>query len=242
VKELIAYLSTQYAGAKDPQHIQLLKGMIREWEVELLWAYFGIESSSIFPLRLGFYTGDIFSQEPEVGRDALPVTEVMRRVRPNVVSVAFDPEGSGPDTHYKALQAVAEALRIYERESGEKNLRVWGYRNIWYRYRIAEANLMVPVSLNSLSMLQTAFMNCFGSQSAASFPSYDHDGPFSELAQRIQVEQYGMVKSCLGKDFFLKAGHPRLRAARGMIFLREMETGEFYEMVRALKKLTEDRS
>jgi glucosamine-6-phosphate deaminase len=55
------------------------------------------------------------------------------------------------------------------------------------------------------------------------------------------VEQYGMTKTCLGKDFFLKNDHPRLRAARGMIFLRDMELGEFYEMVRELKKLTEDR-
>jgi len=241
VKELIGYLRMQYAGAKDPQHIQLLKGMVREWEVELLWAYVGIESSSVFPLRLGFYTGDIFSQEPEVNRDVLPITEVMKKVKPNIVSVAFDPEGSGPDTHYKALQAVSEALKIYEKESGDRTVRVWGYRNIWYRYRIAEANLMVPVSLNSLSMMHTAFMNCFGSQSAASFPSHDHDGPFSQLAQRIQVEQYGMIKTCLGKDFFLKNEHPRLRASRGMIFLKEMELGEFYEMVRELKKLTEDR-
>jgi glucosamine-6-phosphate deaminase len=118
---------------------------------------------------------------------------------------------------------------------------VWGYRNVWYRYRPAEADLMVPVSLNSLSLLHTAFMNCFGSQSAASFPSYEHDGPFSELAQKIQVEQYGMVKTCLGNDYFLKSGHPRLRAARGMIFLKEMELGEFYERVRELKKLTEAR-
>ncbi len=72
---------------------------------------------------------------------------------------------------------------------------------------------MVPVSLNSLSLLHTAFMNCFGSQSAASFPSYEHDGPFSELAQKIQVEQYAMVKCCLGNDFFLKHTHPRLRRA-----------------------------
>jgi glucosamine-6-phosphate deaminase len=241
VAELITYLRTQYPGAKDPQHIQLLKGMVREWEVELLWAYLGIESSSVFPLRLGFYTGDIFSQEPEINRDVLPIRDVMLKVKPNVVSVAFDPEGSGPDTHYKALQAVAEALKMYEQETGDHTIRVWGYRNVWYRYRIAEANLIVPVSLNSISMLQTAFMNCFGSQSAASFPSYEHDGPFSELAQRIQVEQYGMIKTCLGGDFFLKNNHPRLRAARGMIFLKEMQLGEFYDMVRELKKLTEDR-
>jgi glucosamine-6-phosphate deaminase len=242
VKELIGYLRTQYPGAKDPQNIQLLKGMIREWEVELLWAYFGIESSAVFPLRLGFYTGDIFSQEPEINRDAVPIAELMKKVNPDVVSVAFDPEGSGPDTHYKALQAVAEALKIHERESGNHAIKVWGYRNVWYRYRIGEANLMAPVSLNSISMLHTAFMNCFGSQSAASFPSYEFDGPFSRLAQRIQVEQYGMVKTCLGKDFFLKSEHPRLRAARGMIFLKVMDLAEFYEMVRELKKLTEDRA
>jgi glucosamine-6-phosphate deaminase len=82
-------------------------------------------------------------------------------------------------------------------------------------------------------------MNCFGSQRAASFPSYEHDGPFSELAQKIQVEQYEMLKTCLGDDFFLKNSHPRLRAARGFIFLKEMELDEFFLHVRELKKRTE---
>jgi glucosamine-6-phosphate deaminase len=240
VRELIEYFATQYPGAKDPPDVQLLKGTIREWEVELLWAYFGIDASAISALRLGFYKGDIFSEEPEVDRDVIPIYQLIKRVKPNVVSVAFDPEGSGPDTHYKALQAVAEALKMYEQESGDGTIRVWGYRNVWYRYRPAEADLMIPVSLNSLSLLHTAFMNCFGSQSAASFPSYEHDGPFSELSQKIQVEQYNMLKTCLGKDFFFSNdSHPRLRAARGMIYLKEMNLPEFYEKVRELKKLTE---
>jgi glucosamine-6-phosphate deaminase len=241
VRELHEYFLTQYPGAKDPPDVQVLKGTLREWEVELLWAYFGIESSAISALRLGFYTGDIFSEEPEVNRDVVPIYELIKKVKPKVVSVAFDPEGSGPDTHYKALQAVAEALKMYERDAGDSPVRVWGYRNVWYRFRPAEADLMVPVSLNSLSLTHTAFMNCFGSQSAASFPSYEYDGPFSELAQQIQVEQYAMVKTCLGKDYFLKNSHPRLRAARGMIFLKEMSLPEFFEMVRELKKKTEDR-
>lgn len=241
VHDLVGYLTTQYPGAKDPSHVQTLKGTLREWEVELLWAYFGIESTSIHPLRLGFYKGDIFSEEPEVDRDVLPIFGLLRTVRPHVVSVAFDPEGSGPDTHYKALQAVAEAIRMYTQEFPDASLRVWGYRNVWYRFRPAEANLMVPVSLNSISMLHTAFMNCFGSQSAASFPSYEHDGPFSEVAQKIQVEQYNWIKTCLGPDFFSKNDHPRLRAARGMIFLKEMDLPEFFESVRELKKRTEDR-
>jgi glucosamine-6-phosphate deaminase len=239
IKELHEYLVTQYPGAKDPPDVQTLKGTLREFEVELLWAYLGIESKNVFPLRLGFYKGDIFSEEPEVDRDVLPIFELMKKVKPNVVSVAFDPEGSGPDTHYKALQAVAEALRLYEKSSGDSGLRVWGYRNVWYRFKPSEANLMIPVSLNSLSMMHAAFMNCFGSQKAASFPSYEHDGPFSELAQKIQVHQYEVIKTCLGKDFFLRNEHPRLRAARGMIFLKEMTLQEFYSHVRELKKMTE---
>jgi glucosamine-6-phosphate deaminase len=241
IQGLHDYFQTQYPGAKDPPDIQMFKGTLREWEVELLWAYFGIEASSIQALRLGFYQGDIFSEEPELDRDVLPLYKLIQKVKPNVVSVAFDPEGSGPDTHYKSLQAIAEALKMYEEKSGDHSLKVWGYRNVWYRFTPSEADLMIPVSLNSLSLLHTAFMNCFGSQAAASFPSYEHDGPFSELARQIQVSQYQMIKTCLGNDFFLESGHPRLRAARGMIFLKEMELADFYEKVRELKKLTEAR-
>ena len=239
ITELHIYFTTQYPGAKDPIDIQTLKGTLREWEVELLWAYFGIETSSIFPLRLGFYTGDIFAQEPELNRDVIPIYNLINKLKPDIVSVAFDPEGSGPDTHYKALQAVAAALNMYKKETGDSHIKVWGYRNVWYRFDPAETDLIIPVSLNSLSLLHTAFMNCFGSQRAASFPSYDHDGPFSELAQKIQVEQYSTIKKCLDKEYFLKNSHPRLRAARGMIFLKEMELVEFNERVRELKKKTE---
>lgn len=233
------YLVTQYAGAKDPPDIQTLKGTFREWEVELLWAYFGIEASAIRPLRLGFYTGDIFTAPPEVNRDIMPVYDYLREVKPDIVTVAFDPEASGPDTHYKALQAIAGALKLYRDRDGATDIRIWGYRNVWYRFSPAEANIYVPVSLNSLTMLHTAFMNCFGSQRAASFPSPEHDGPFSELAQKIQVEQYGMLKTCLGREFFARHNHPRLRAAHGMIFLKEMSLDEFFGKVQQLQELTE---
>ena len=242
LRDLDRYFELQYPGAKDPLDVQTLKGMLREWEVELLWAYFGIKPTSVFPLRLGFYRGDIFSEEPQVNRDVIPIFELIKKIRPNIITVAFDPEGSGPDTHYKVLQATAEAVRLYEEESGDANLRIWGYRNVWYKFTPAGADIMVPVSLNTLSLLHTSFMNCFGSQSAASFPSYEHDGPFSELAQKIQVQQYSMIRTCLGKEFFQQNIHPRLRGARGMIFLTEMSLPQFYEKVRQLRKITEARN
>lgn len=240
VDELINYFTTQYPGKKDVSHVQKLKGMLREWEEELVWANFGFNCESVPHLRLGFYQGEIFTENPEHKRDVLPVLDLMNKVKPTTVTVALDPEGSGPDTHYKVLQAITEALKLYEKESGKSDIKVWGYRNVWYRFHPAEANIYVPVSLNSMAILDDIFMNSYGSQKNASFPSYEYDGPFSRLAQKIQVEQYQTIRTCLGKDYFLKHDHPRVRAVHGMVFLKQLNLQEFYKQSTELKKLTEN--
>ena len=239
VYELINYFKTQYPGKKDITHVQRLKGMMREWECEVLWAYYGFSVEDVSHLRLGFYQGDIFTEQPEVDRDVIPVLNLIKKIKPTVVTVALDPEGSGPDTHYKVLQAVTEALRIYREETGESDIRVWGYRNVWYRFHPAEANIYIPVSLNSFSITEDTFMRSFGSQKDASFPSWEYDGPFCRLAQKIQVEQYQTIRKCIGKDYFLNNDLKRVRAAKGMIFLNELTLDEFFAHSRELKKRTE---
>jgi len=182
-------------------------------------------------LRLGFYTGDIFTPEPTRERDALPIVKELERINPDILTVALDPEASGPDTHYKAL---AEALRIYQQKSGRSDVKIWGYRNVWYRFDPSEANIFVPVSLCMFSVMDQAFRNAFISQRDASFPSYEHDGPFSELAQRIQVLQYQKIETCLGREWFNNHTSPLIRATRGLLFLREMSPEEFYKSCRKL--------
>ena len=93
----------------------------------------------------------------------------------------FDPEGSGPDTHYKVLQALAEALRQWKKEKDLSGLRIIGYRNVWFKFHPSEANVFTPVSLNSMAVLNWSFKNCYISQVDASFPSHELDGPFSDL-------------------------------------------------------------
>ena len=240
-EELINYFETQYPGKKDLPYIQRLKGMCREWESACLWGYFGWNDQSVEHLRLGFYQGEIFTEEPTIARDAVPVLELLSKVRPDVVTVAFDPEGSGPDTHYKVMQAVAEGLRIYEEKSGRTDLTVVGYRNIWYRFHPSEANVYVPVSLNMLTLQHSSFMHTYISQRDASFPSYEHDGPFPELAQRIQVEQYNTLSTCLGREFFYEHPSALIRATRGFVFLREMSLAEFGRHSRELRRRAENR-
>jgi len=235
INELINYFETQYPGKKDLTHIQKLKGSIREWEAELLWRYTGFTSESVHHLRLGFYKGEMFTESPEFYRDVKPIVNLLNNIKPDIVTIALDPESSGPDTHYKVLQAIAEALKKHN----NKNIQIWGYRNVWENFHPSEINSMVPVSLNSISILNNAFMSCFGSQREASFPSYKHEGPFSELSQKIWVKQYRDIKVCLGHNYFSQNPHPRLRATHGMLYLKKISLNEFYDHSVKIKEYTE---
>lgn len=236
IREVINETRNSYAGEKMSAEIRVLKGMIREFEEERVWGFFGIESSNIHHLRLGFYTGDIFTQQPTRDRDVLPVLEQLRKIHPTVISLAFDPEGSGPDTHYKVLQTIAEAVREWSEEEDLSELKIWGYRNVWFRFLPSEATHIVPVSLNAMGVFDNAFSNCYASQVDASFPSYMLDGKFSDLAKRIWVDQLSQVQHVLGKPFFYQNASPRIRTTHGLLFFKEMTVSEFLDSARDLQK------
>ncbi len=235
----IETLKASYDGEKNPKHIQTLKGMLREYEEELVWAHYGVRVENIDHLRLGFYTGDIFTQQPDRQRDVEPILEMLRRIQPDVISVAFDPEGSGPDTHYKVLQAIAEAIRQWSKETDTSKLKIVGYRNVWFRFQPSDANVFTPVSLNSMSVLNSAFHDCYISQVEASFPSHEYDGAFSKLAQKVWVEQFKQIQLILGKDYFYQNENLKIRATHGMIYHKEMKVDEFLTHARELEKSME---
>jgi hypothetical protein len=145
LRRIIDYLATAYPGQKDPPEVQRLKGMIREWEAETLWTLLDVPASSVHHLRLGFYQGDLFTEDPTEARDVPPIVDLVAACAPDILTVALDPEASGPDTHYKVLQAIAAAVRRCQDESLPCPSRIWGYRNVWYRFHPCEANIAVPV-------------------------------------------------------------------------------------------------
>ncbi len=162
---------------------------------------------------------------------------MLERVKPTIVSLALDPEGSGPDTHFKTLIALSAALEKYTQTHPEIDLHVWGYRNVWSRWQMSEVNTMIPVSLNSFAVIKNMFDTCYLSQRGAEFPSYEHDGPFSELAQKVWVEQHGDVCQLLGEDYFYRSDDPMLKRAYGMIYLKDMTFEEFKQYMIPVKRL-----
>ncbi|MFA6483486.1 MAG: hypothetical protein WCW62_12965, partial [Bacteroidales bacterium] len=93
ITEVIRLLHHSFDGEKNPSEIQQLKGMIREFEEELVWAHSGIQIKDVHHLRLGFYKGDIFTEQPEEERDVKPILDLLNELNPDIISVTMDPEG-----------------------------------------------------------------------------------------------------------------------------------------------------
>jgi len=238
--DIIQELQNSYNGAKNSPNIQKFKGMIREFEEELVWAHFGTPVKNVHHLRLGFYKGNIFTELPEKNRDMLPVLEKFRKYKPSVISLAMDPEGSGPDTHYKVLQTIAGAIKEWQKEEDLSNLKIIGYRNVWFKFHPSEADIIVPVTLNSLNVLENSFSESYMSQVNASFPSFEYDGKFNELTQKIWVQQLKQIQLLLGKNFFYENSHPLIRATHGLLYIKELSAVDFIKMAQNLEKAIEE--
>jgi glucosamine-6-phosphate deaminase len=239
IDEVLILLEKSYGGSINPPKVQKLKGMIREFEEELVWAHYGIMVKNVHHLRLGFYQENKMGSKPDMENDVLPILHDFRKYKPTVISLAMDPQGSGPDTHYKVLQAIARAVEEWNREEDLSNLRIVGYRNVWFKYNPWDVEVIVPVSLNALATLNKSFAECYITQVNASFPSYQHDGMFSELTQRNWFEQHKQIQFLLGKNFFYENNSPLLRATHGMVYLRELNVNQFLEEAYSLGKSME---
>jgi len=229
-------IETLQKGLPNSSELQQLKGQVREFEEELVWAYAGTALDHIHHLRLGLYNDKTEVPEPverpthwtpNIERDVQPILAQLRTIHPTVITVAMDSVGLAPKTHYKVMQTIAEAVRLWNEEEDLSKLRIFGYRNVWSTYHPAEANVYVPVSLNTMAVFEKAFKDSYLTQVKAEFPNPDFDGPFSELAEQIWAKQYKDIQLILGKDFFYENAHPLVRATHGLLFLKEMTVAEF---------------
>jgi glucosamine-6-phosphate deaminase len=228
IKEI---LSAKTPGDKDIAPIQLIKGMIRESEADRLWAINSVDHRRIKHLRSKFYTGAIFDPIPNIQDDAKPVMKLYERTNPDIITVALDPEGTGPDTHYKVLQVVSQALKL----SPSTKAEVWGYRNVWHRFDYQDANMFVPVQYKQLLEQDASFLNAFATQKTAAFPSPAYDGSFSDLSAKIQKSQIEDLKILLGDAYFETHDNALIRNATGFVLIKRMPRESFVVFADDLK-------
>lgn len=227
------------AGKANSREIQQLKGQVREFEEELVWACAGTSLNHIHHLRLELYeSGNETSEAKSLSqqRDIALILNQLRTLKPSVITVAIDSEGQGPNTHYKVMQTIADAIRLWNEETDLRDLKIFGYRNVWSTFHPVEANMYVPVSLNAFAVFEKAFKDSYLTQVKAEFPNPDFDGPFSELAEQIWVKQLKDIQFVLGKKYFYENAHPLVRATHGLVFLKAMNVGEFIAYADEMKE------
>ncbi|HPA13104.1 MAG TPA: hypothetical protein PK692_03425 [Bacteroidales bacterium] len=235
IEDILTITRMSYGGQKLPPQVQALKGMIREFEEELVWAFFGMTSNEVHHLHLTFNVDNAANYKQEI----TTILSKLQQIQPTVISVVLNPEGSGPNVYYKSLQAIAAALIEWGKTKDLSEVRIWGYRNILHKFHPAEVTHIVPVSLNAMGVLNESFTNSYLSQVSASFPNYKLDGKLSDLSKQIWVEQLKSVQFLLGKAFFYQNESPRLRTTHGLLFFNEMNVDEFLLKVKDLKLFIE---
>jgi len=67
---------------------------MRESEVDRVWALSKIPMNRIHHMRSKFYNDDFFTPMPSLQDDALPMANLIKTRQPEIVTVAFDPEGA----------------------------------------------------------------------------------------------------------------------------------------------------
>lgn len=211
--------------------LNLLKGRIREFEEELVWAYMGVPVRNVRHLHLGLYNRSEKEFHPDIQSDVLPILEQLRQLNPDIVSLVMDSGCIRPDTHFKVLKSTAEAIRLWNEETDLSHVRILAYRNVWSTFHPAEANMYVPVSLNAFAVIEKAFASSYMTQVKAEYPNPNFDGPFSELAESIWVKQLRDIQFLVGKDFFYQNKSALIRATHGMLFLNDYSVEEFLKIV-----------
>ena len=226
------YIKTLHDPAAQSKELKQLKGMMREAEVECLWALHNIPLERITHMRAQFYQ----QKNKNHNANVQALLKLIDTIDPHIITLAFDPPTTGSDTHYKVLQVVAEALRM--KKDVHPELRIWGYRNVWYRFHPEQATHAIAVSQQELDTLHADFCACFLTQKQASFPSHEFDGPFSQLACKVQKEQLQKLKTILGDEYFDNHADEKIRSAAGMIFLKVMSVDEFLQEADLLQQVT----
>jgi len=189
IAEIEEALGIKEPGAVDVPAVQELKKSIREAEAVSGIETFGMSRGSARFLNLPFYQTGKVRKDPIGPNDVRITLDLLEEHQPELVFVAgdlSDPHG----THRMCLEAVHLALEEYRGPEPE----VWYYRGAWQEWRVAEADVLVPISEDELRMKILAIFKHQSQKDRAPFPGQD-DREFWERVEERNITTARVVDS-----------------------------------------------
>lgn len=228
---LLDYLDKASPEDEVLPEIKSLKGAIRETEEERAWYVSGVPLDNLVNLRSKFHSANFFEQFSKK-IDFNPMVKLIEKTNPDIISLALDPEGTGPETHFMTLQMISSAILSANRP----NLSIWGYRNIWHKFSFSEANMFLLISQEDIDEFINVFSTCYSTQNPPSFPNPYFDGLFSNHSIQIQKEQLQKLKILLGENFFKRHHDKAIKNAAGLILMKELAPANLLQYAIDLNK------
>ncbi len=167
----------------DDQLIIRLKGRVRQSESDCKWMISKASVDGVRHFDAQFYYDDTAAA---LQQDVCNFVTYLHQVQPDVITVAMDPCGVGPQSHFATLQVIAQALQLYN----NPDIKIIGYRNVWSSFLLERASILVPVTEQEIMTMQSIFIHCFASQHAPLRPSPMHEGLFSDAAALLQRHNF----------------------------------------------------
>lgn len=202
-------------SSRDSLDIKNLKGSIREFEEESVWSSFGIGLENIIHFKAKFY----FEKLSDLSSDIDNFYKLLLKIDPDVLTLAVDPKGIGPATHYKTFLVIQAAVKKFY-EKTKKDITIIGYRNVWHQFSLEEANIFFPVIEDDFRLLNDTFLNCYKTQVDAMFPNSNYEGNFAKIASEIMRDNLKKIQPSIDKDYFDKD-------IQGLCLLKKINIKEF---------------
>jgi glucosamine-6-phosphate deaminase len=180
-----AFLDSKHPGQVDIPEVQTIKRRIREAEAVSGIETFGMRREQACFLNLPFYQTGKVRKDP-IGPEDVEITrKLLDAHRPELIFVAgdlSDPHG----THRMCLMAVEAALAEYSGEAPE----IWYYRGAWQEWGVSEADVLVPLSEEELTLKILAIYKHQSQKDRAPFPGQDD----REFWQRVEERNTGTAR------------------------------------------------
>ena len=187
--------------------VRHLRSLQQEWSSDCLWTSFGCRGRD-----MQYFGGTAIAGS---------LSDMLARIRPDIVTLPCDTDGSGPAPLFETLTELIPVLLSYQdARRGEgvawPGLRVVGYRMPGTIALPTEADVFVPVSFSDLAAIRAAITDVAG------LPE-----EYVRLIEQTVLEQYGILSETLGASFLRNHDHSELRSAVGMTFLYDRPLDDF---------------
>ncbi|MHB1767363.1 MAG: glucosamine-6-phosphate deaminase [Phycisphaerae bacterium] len=205
-RQLEEFVVGKKAGDSDAPPLRKIKAMIRRCEARAGARACGIAPQRLHFLDLPFYETGLIRKDPISEADVQIILRLLKDLQPHQVYAAgdlSDPHG----THRMCLEALLQAVVLFEQQSQAVMPEVWLYRGAWQEWDPESIDMAIPLSPGELARKRDAIFKHQSQKDRAMFPGTDQ----REFWQRAEDRNRGTA------DIFNRLGLAEYEAIEGFV-------------------------